>query len=102
MQPAAPQTVHSAGTRVSATSSATRTTETPAAPIAFISGAVKTISPASEMPTVRPEKSTVRPAVATVRAVARRTCARVDLAGRRRRGAARCSSSRNRLTTSRP
>ena len=75
-------TVHSAGTRVSATSRATRTTETPAAPIAFMSGAVNTISPASEMPTVRPEKSTVRPAVATVRVVARRTCADVSACGR--------------------
>ena len=44
------ETVHSAGTRVSATSTATRTTETPAAPIALISGAVNDHQPGQRDP----------------------------------------------------
>ena len=62
--------VHSAGMRVRSTTMATRTIETPAAPIARMISASNSIRPLRAMATVRPENSTVRPAVATVRAVA--------------------------------
>ena len=71
----APST-HRAGTSVRATSTAITTTETPAAPMPFISGDWKTSRPPSEMATVRPEKTTVRPAESTVRATASTTIVR--------------------------
>ena len=80
-----------------ATTIATRTTLTPATPMARMIEASKTSRPASAIATVRPEKRTVRPAVATVRSVARATSSRVGTS------CSRCaSSSRKRLTVSRP
>ena len=77
------------------------TTETPAAPMPFISGDWKTSRPPSEMATVRPEKTTVRPAESTVRATASTTIERGICATGRPAARAR-SSSRKRLTTSSP
>jgi hypothetical protein len=80
---------------------ATRTTDRPAEPMAFMIGASKTRRPPSEIATVRPEKMTVRPAESTVRAVAATICSRViSLAGTP--CALARSSSRNRLTVSSP
>ena len=83
---------------------ATRTIDTPAAPIARMIGASKSRRPLRAMATVRPENSTVRPAVATVRAVAATTSSRVKLCRRRSVSASpiRPSSSRYRLTVSSP
>ena len=87
--------------RVSATASATSTTETPAALIARMKGIWNTIRPASEIATVSAEKTTVRPARSIVAAVASTTCSRVSSATGAPWSMAR-SSSRNRDTMSRP
>ncbi len=92
---------HSAGMRVSATASATSTTETPAALTARMNGISSTIRPASEMATVSAENTTVRPARCIVVAVASTTCSWVSSLTGAPCSMAR-SSSRKRETTSRP
>ena len=83
-----PATASSAGTIVSAASSATRTTATPAAPIARKVGSSKTNRADRQAVTVSAEKAIVRPAVAAVRSTAAGT------------GKPAARSSRNRLTMS--
>ena len=92
---------HSAGMRVSATASATSTTETPAALIARMNGISSTIRPASEMATVSAENTTVRPARSIEVAVASTTCSLVSSETGAPWSMAR-SSSRKRDTMSRP
>ncbi len=87
--------------RLSATASATSTTETPAALIARMNGISSTIRPASEMATVRAENTTVRPARSIEVAVASATCSLVSSETGAPWSMAR-SSSRKRDTMSRP
>ncbi len=94
----APGRPMSAGTKPTATTSATATTLTPAAPSARRISAWKNISPDRLMATMRPENSTVRPATATVRPTACSTSSRVGVWS----AMTLRSSSRNRLTMSRP
>jgi hypothetical protein len=74
---------HSAGMRVRSTTMATRTIETPAAPIARMIAASNSSRPLRAIATVSPENITVRPAVATVRAVAAMRSSRVKVCRRR-------------------
>ena len=71
-----PPTASNAGTRVSATSSATTTTLSPAAPTARRIEAWNRSSPDRLSATVMPENVTVRPAVAIVRRSASTRCSR--------------------------
>jgi hypothetical protein len=75
-----PASANIAGTRVNATSSATTTTLTPAAPTARRMVASKTSSPDRLIATVMPENITVRPAVDMVAISASSRTAFVDRA----------------------
>ncbi len=96
----APAIAISAGTRVSATNSATTTTLTPAAPTARRIFAWNSSRPDRLIATVTPENSTVRPAVRMVITSASVRAALVDRVVTRSRWCR--SSSRYRETISRP